>query len=87
MQGNLHVAERGWRTQHAYLVGEFNRWDKHTTPMKRHKDGSFSVALNLEAGKEYRFRYWLDETRWENDWDADGYLPTGFNSEDSVVNT
>ncbi len=73
--------------QTAYLVGEFNDWGKSATPMKRKKDGGFSVTLNLETGKEYRFRYWLDGTRWENDWEADSYLPNGFDSEDSVVNT
>lgn len=70
-----------------HLVGEFNNWDKHATPLKRKGDGSFSVALNLEAGKEYRFRYLLNETRWENDPQADRYVPNEFGSEDSVVST
>ena len=39
----------------------------------------------LEAGRQYRFRYWLDNERWENDWAADAYLPNPFGSEDSVV--
>ncbi|HEX7586772.1 MAG TPA: isoamylase early set domain-containing protein [Anaerolineae bacterium] len=69
------------------LVGEFNKWDKRATPMKRQKDGSFSVTLDLPAGQEFRFRYLLDDTLWENDWDADSYVPNGFDSEDSVVNT
>ncbi len=77
--------ETGART--ACLVGEFNAWNKHATPMKQNRNGSFSIALNLEADKDYRFRYWLDETRWENDWEADSYLPNGFDSEDSVVST
>ncbi len=71
----------------AHLVGEFNTWDKSATPMKRKGDGSYSVALNLEAGKEYRFRYLLDGTRWENDAHADRYVPNEFGSEDSVVST
>ncbi len=73
--------------QTAYLVGEFNNWDRNATPMKRNKNGGFSVALNLETGKTYRFRYWLDDAHWENDWNADRYLPNGFGSEDSVINT
>jgi 1,4-alpha-glucan branching enzyme len=73
--------------QSVALVGEFNNWDKKATPMKRLKDGSYSITLSLAAGKEYRFRYLLDGTLWENDWDADGYVPNGFDGEDSVVNT
>lgn len=71
--------------QTAYLVGDFNAWDKQATPMKRKRDGSFSVALNLETDKEYRFRYWLDQSRWENDWQADAYVPNEFGTEDSVL--
>lgn len=69
------------------LVGEFNNWDKNATPMKRKRDGSYSVTLDLQSGKEYRFRYLLDGTLWENDWDADSYVPNGFDGEDSVVTT
>ncbi len=73
--------------QSASVVGEFNDWDGRATPMKRKRDGSFSAAVNLEAGKEYRFRYLLDNARWENDWQADAYVPNGFGTEDSVVRT
>jgi 1,4-alpha-glucan branching enzyme len=69
------------------LVGEFNNWNKNATPMKRKRDGSYSITLDLQAGKEYRFRYLLDGTLWENDWDADSYVPNGFDGEDSVVTT
>ena len=73
--------------QNAYIVGDFNNWDERATPMKRMRDGSFSAAVNLEAGKEYRFRYFLDDARWENDWHADAYIPNVFGTEDSVVRT
>jgi 1,4-alpha-glucan branching enzyme len=73
--------------QTASVVGDFNAWDVDATPMKRKRDGTFSAAINLEAGKEYRFRYWLDGSRWENDWHADAYLPNQFGTEDSVVRT
>lgn len=53
--------------------------------MKRTERGDFSVTLNLDAGKEYRFRYLLDGTRWENDAQADRSVPNEFGSEDSVV--
>ncbi len=72
------------RTVH--VVGEFNNWDIYATPMKCLKDGSFTVTINLEQGREYQFRYLIDEMNWENDWDADKYLPSHFgNCENSVV--
>ena len=73
--------------EEAVVVGDFNNWDAQATPMKRKRDGSFSAAISLEAGKEYRFRYWLDNSRWENDWHADAYAPNSFGTEDSVVRT
>ena len=69
-----------------HVVGEFNNWDVYAAPMKSLKNGSFTVTIDLERGREYQFRYLVDETRWENDWDADKYLPSHFgNCENSVV--
>ncbi len=73
------------RAKTAALSGEFNEWDPRKHPMKRRKDGSFSVSLFLKPGKSYRFRYFLDGERWENDWEADAYLPNRFGTDDSVV--
>ncbi len=71
----------------AALCGEFNDWDHSANPMKRLKDGSFSVTMSLEPDHSYRFRYWLDGTRWENDWQADAYVANEYGSEDSLVIT
>ena len=77
------AAEVGAET--AVLCGEFNEWDEAANPMKKLKDGSFSAQLSLDAGNSYRFRYLLDGERWENDWEADAYLPNGQGTEDSIV--
>ena len=69
----------------AALCGDFNDWDKEALPMKKLKSGVFKVAVTLETGREYRFRYWLDGERWENDWEADAYKPNEFGSDDSIV--
>jgi 1,4-alpha-glucan branching enzyme len=70
------------------LMGDFNGWDPVTTPLKRHKDGAYRLILDLPRDQEYQFRYLIDGERWENDWEADNYLPnpTG-DSENSVVVT
>ena len=72
--------------QTACLCGEFNDWDQSSHPMKRGKDGSFSLTISLKPGRQYRYRFLLDGERWENDWAAEDYAPNALGSEDSVVN-
>ena len=72
--------------QTACLCGEFNDWDQSSHPMKRGKDGSFSLTISLKPGRQYRYRFLLDGERWENDWSAEDYAPNALGSEDSVVN-
>ncbi len=69
----------------AVVAGDFNAWSTESHPMKRLKDGSFSATVSLTPGKAYRFRYLLDQERWENDWEADAYLPNSYGEDDSVV--
>jgi len=71
--------------QKVSVCGEFNGWDKTKHELVRRKRGNFSITISLEAGKEYRFRYWVDDDHWENDWAADKYVLNDFGSEDSVV--
>ena len=67
------------------IAGDFNCWSSTETPLKKEKNGSFSVTLELEAGKEYQYRYLLDGSRWENDWKADKYIPAPFSNTDNSV--
>ena len=67
------------------LCGDFNGWDPGKHPLKMRKDGSFSTTISLKSGAAYRFRYWINDRDWENDWHADDYLPNEFGTEDSVV--
>ena len=69
----------------AVLAGEFNDWSLTQTPMKKLKDGSFSVTLSLPAGQSYVFRYVIDGNIWVNDSDADGYAPNEFGEANSVL--
>ena len=69
----------------AALCGDFNEWNKTSHPMRQLKDGGFSLTVSLDTGKAYRYRYWLDGNRWENDWEADDYTPNDFGSDDSVI--
>jgi 1,4-alpha-glucan branching enzyme len=68
------------------LVGDFNNWSVRKNPMKKLKNGDFTLTLNLAAKEEYQFRYLMDEKTWENDWEADKYMRSEYgNCENSVV--
>lgn len=69
----------------ASLVGDFNDWDAASTPMKALKSGGFTVTIDLETAQEYQYRYVLDDDKWENDWEADKYVPNGQGEDNSVV--
>jgi 1,4-alpha-glucan branching enzyme len=72
--------------QTAHLVGEFNDWNVTATPMKKLKNGSFAITMDLETGREYQFRYLVDNMQWENAWNADRFIPTPFgDSNNSVI--
>ena len=67
------------------IVGDFNGWNIYANPMKKLKSGDFTITLELKPGKEYQFRYLIDDTRWENDWNADKYMKGPFGSDNSVI--
>jgi len=69
----------------AVLAGEFNEWSQKDTPMKKLKDGSFSVTVSLKSGYTYRFRYVLDGSVWVNDPEADSYAENEYGEENSVI--
>jgi len=77
--------EASLRADKVTVVGDFNNWEKEATPLEKQKNGDFTTILELDAGKEYRFRYLIDGQRWENDWHADKYVKSLYDVEDSVV--
>ena len=68
----------------ACVCGSFNEWAVDATPMKRRKDGSQAVNVQLTPGR-HEYRFFIDGERWENDGAADGYVPNGLGSDNSVV--
>ena len=67
------------------IVGDFNGWSIYANPMKRLRTGDFTITVELEPGREYQFRYLIDEQRWENDWNADKYVKSPYGNDNSVV--
>jgi hypothetical protein len=56
------------------VAGSFNDWSLDRHPLKRLKNGDFQLALELEAGREFEFRFVIDGVRWESAWNADKYV-------------
>lgn len=69
---------------HVHLAGDFNDWQS-SNPMKRQKDGSWRTTVELDAGREYHFRYLVDGDHWVNDEAADAYVPNPFGADNCVV--
>jgi len=67
-------------------MGEFNDWQT-SQAMRRQKDGSWRITVDLEPGREYQFRYLVDGQRWLNDPQADNYVPNPYGDQNSVVVT
>ncbi|MEM9992473.1 MAG: helix-hairpin-helix domain-containing protein, partial [Bacteroidota bacterium] len=59
------------------VLGDFNNWDKAGIPLEANGE-NFHIELELETGRDYQFRYLINERRWENDWNADKYVPSPY---------
>lgn len=68
-----------------HVVGDFNGWDNGSLPLKQRHDGCWEITIVLDAGRDYQFRYLLNGTDWQNDYQADRYAPNPYSSENSVV--
>jgi hypothetical protein len=77
----------GENAKRAHVVGEFNNWTQSDTPMKKLKNGTFIATIELPIGREYQFRYLLDNNIWMNDSDADSFVPTPFGDSENCVLT
>ena len=69
------------------LLGDFNNWDKTAEPMAKLKSNDFTAVLELESGKDYQFRYYIDGSIWKNDTQADYFAANSFGEENGVVST
>ena len=67
------------------IAGDFSNWTEEPVAMKKQKNGVFKATLDLETGKEYQFRYLVDDTRWINDEAADKYVPNNLTFEENSV--
>ena len=75
-----------WADQ-IHLVGDFNDWNPTSHPLHHHRDGSWSITIDLKPGQEYQFRYLVNGEQWVNDCRADDYVANSHGSHNSVVVT
>lgn len=67
------------------LVGDFNDWDKSATPLKKLKNGTFKVIIDLETEKSYEYKYVIDGT-YVNDEEPEALIFNDFaNAENSLI--
>lgn len=67
------------------LLGDFNNWSPQTAPKMKATKDEYKAVLELETGRQYQFRYLVDEAYWENDHKADGYAPSPYDGIDNSV--
>lgn len=68
------------------LCGDFNDWQPLSMKYNK-KEKTFRTKVRLPKGEDFHFRYLINENEWENDYEADSYLPNAFGTENSVVTT
>ena len=72
--------------EQASVVGEFNNWNAEANVLEKNKKtGLHSADIELEAGREYRFRYVVDGKTWLNDPEADRFEPTPFGDSENCI--
>ena len=71
----------------AALVGEFNGWEPILMKKAKKAGSPFRIKVRLPKEGQYQFRYFIDQTVWENDDEADDYWTNEFGESNSVVNT
>lgn len=67
------------------LVADFNDWSFIDTPLLKLKNGDYKIAVELEAGKKYEFRYLINGEKWYNEWEADEYIMGDFGKDNCVI--
>lgn len=69
------------------VLGDFNSWKPGTHELKKLKDGKFKATFDLETGKQYQFRYLVDDANWINDPEADEFVYSGVAQDQNCVIT
>jgi len=68
-----------------YLVGDFNEWNASATPLKKLKNGTFKVVVDLETKQSYQYKFIVDG-EYVNDNQAETLIFNEYaNTENSLI--
>lgn len=67
------------------LLGEFNDWGDNGHEMVKRKAGHYSVSVQLDAEKDYQFRYLINDKDWSNGEGADKFVANTFGTKNAVL--
>lgn len=66
------------------VVGDFNGWDPHVTPMLPGAEG-YEATVTVDAGRRYAFRYLGVDGTWFNDDTVGTYEPGPYGADNCVI--
>jgi hypothetical protein len=66
------------------VVGDWNDWDPHAQPMRRH-DGSWEIDLELERGRLYQYQFLVNGDTWIPDPHCLAKVDNGFGGVNSLL--
>ncbi|PTM15709.1 MAG: glycoside hydrolase [Bacteroidetes bacterium] len=73
-----------WADKSVAVAGDFNDWNTEADFLQKEEAG-WSGVVRLKPEQEYRFKYFVDGERWQNDDAADAYVMNEFGTDDSLV--
>jgi len=79
----VHFRFRYARASTVAVAGDFNGWTTAAQPMQRQADGSWTLELELPAGR-HEYKFFVDGRQWWNDPEAPK-VPNLWGSENSYV--
>ncbi|MEK6744965.1 MAG: isoamylase early set domain-containing protein [Nitrospirota bacterium] len=65
------------------IAGQFNNWDTQAMPMKKAKNGVWTIKLKLPLGK-CEYKYFVDGS-WVNDAACSEAVPNTYGTSNSVI--
>lgn len=77
---------QGIEADSASVVGDFNGWNPQAHPLHKNADGRWQVNVELDAGKEYQFRYLVNQQHWYNDPECE-CCPNPYGGENNLLRT
>ena len=83
---NFTFAANNNETEKVAVLGDFNNWNLvEAVELKKQKDGSFKGAVDLEKGKSYQYRFFVNGTTWANDPTATNLVQSPFGTLNAVI--